>query len=1228
MDSRPKPPSEKSTLSPAPEMHRSTPPRTSPLHSSPLAKEVPLPGVPAIDLGDAASEASGQSSPDHLPGSRRRGLSTSTIRPNQSTGSVPVARVASNPLPYGQAATASFSSLVVQGGYPVTRSRSSSTGRGRSISPASRLGESIFTWRVRSRRSETPPNGVPQSWWNDHEVEARPWSEAGKRQKSIPKEQTEGWHRTRKRVAEAVVNVLGVAEDVGHEALVISSELLEFAPLPGLRVAALALLDIWEALQMVDVNRMACLRLTERCATILFSVREEIAEAGDQVGEELIYPIQRLVESFTQVHHFLQKQNHRPFIKRYLKRDEIQRHIAVCDSALTDALGMFSLSIQIRILKQVLQAEQQRQADTAALLDELHGRREQPRALPAAAANKLQLAGAEEPQVADVKAVASIDRFLHANPEQIRETLNTITLRQNEHDLAQDTADLRQLMRDALQANSDVDMIRVLQVGRDEMPEAIKALQRALESEVARENAAADQEDTVLIASISSTAVTHPGAAAGEGANLTRSATIASVESRKTASDRSSSHRRTPKDTLDREFIETGIDALRRLSTAEVSLPSWTITRYEVDREQKIGIGFFSDVYKGTWRDRTVAIKVLADMTPRQLFIHEVNIWKSLAHPNVLELLGASSASSEPPWFFVSPYLKNGSLVSYLKGLPSLDSVDLLKMIHEIAKGMAYLHSKEVLHGDLKGANVLVDDRGHCVISDFGQSEIKSEIYRLSGTPTPHGTLRWQAPELMAGHSGLTQQIDVYAFAICCIEVLTKGALPWPLADDDAVRHFVLKENMRPEIPLVNQKWIPLLTEIMRACWRRDPAGRPPFSKVVTDIQRMRQSVGGDIKDSPRPPHHELPEVRDSPDMHPIPLPPLPPDTTATFIEDNSLSSEASYQTARGTSPMPSEPSYVERVLPSPLSSRHSSMGLSDTDDSHSDSGIMLDPPGYQSPPPIDEHNAELRNERRYRMLLQHEFHPSLSLPLWTPTQVPLGSVGYLSKPEGTFVTLFNAFKPLDSSGGRMNDMASIEGFGRVTIGTQKSDKRNVAQRGMDMIQSWLTSRSNQPPTTVSRRYSSPLRAGHKTAHLFTESTAYRYIDDLGAPKRWFKVNVDAILKEYGDEHRIGREDLFLIIGTLEAQDYALYVGHSHPDGQLNFNVYSSPRAGQPWGHFSTTDDLSSSLVGGPVYDEPEGHQLDVSASKVSTVGRGGKWDAVLLARLRFTTDGAEPTSK
>lgn len=152
-----------------------------------------------------------------------------------------------------------------------------------------------------------------------------------------------------------------------------------------------------------------------------------------------------------------------------------------------------------------------------------------------------------------------------------------------------------------------------------------------------------------------------------------------------------------------------------------------------------------------------------------------------------------------------------------------------------------------------------------------------------------------------------------------------------------------------------------------------------------------------------------------------------------------------------------------------------------------------------------------------------------MTLPLWTPSQILLGAVGYLSKPHGEFVTLFNAFRPYESSNGLTGDMASLEGFGKVSTGTQRQDKRTVAQRGMAMIQSWITSKSGSSSTAaVSRRYSSPLRAGHKAAHLFTESTAYRYVEDLAAPKRWFKAYVETILDLYGSEHPITKEDIFL----------------------------------------------------------------------------------------------------
>ena len=191
-------------------------------------------------------------------------------------------------------------------------------------------------------------------------------------------------------------------------------------------------------------------------------------------------------------------------------------------------------------------------------------------------------------------------------------------------------------MRTALATNDDASMIEVLQIARSEMPEAIKTMQRTLEHVV---------EDCRLEADESGFTLASPSSQGHlEGGGLQLSSTDSGSGS--------------SGDTLDREFIETGIDALRRLSTGtDLGLPSWTITRYEVDLEAKIGFGFFSEVYRGTWRQHTVAIKVLAETTPRKIFVHEVEIWKKLYHPNVIELLGASSAAGDPPWFLVGTLL-------------------------------------------------------------------------------------------------------------------------------------------------------------------------------------------------------------------------------------------------------------------------------------------------------------------------------------------------------------------------------------------------------------------------------------------------------------------------------------------------------------------------------------------------------------------------------------------
>jgi abelson tyrosine-protein kinase 1 len=106
-----------------------------------------------------------------------------------------------------------------------------------------------------------------------------------------------------------------MAASIGHEVLFTGVDLLQFAPVPGLDTAGKILLGIWDAVEMVEVsvmdtpfaavsvdtgslqtNRLAALRLIERCANILISIRGEIADAGHTVAEELRAPIEKLVK--------------------------------------------------------------------------------------------------------------------------------------------------------------------------------------------------------------------------------------------------------------------------------------------------------------------------------------------------------------------------------------------------------------------------------------------------------------------------------------------------------------------------------------------------------------------------------------------------------------------------------------------------------------------------------------------------------------------------------------------------------------------------------------------------------------------------------------------------------------------------------------------------------------------------------------------------------------------
>jgi abelson tyrosine-protein kinase 1 len=112
----------------------------------------------------------------------------------------------------------------------------------------------------------------------------------------------------------------------------------------------------------------------------------------------------------------------------------------------------------------------------------------------------------------------------------------------------------------------------------------------------------------------------------------------------------------------------------------------------------------------------------------------------------------------------------------------------------------------------------------------------------------------------------------------------------------------------------------------------------------------------------------------------------------------------------------------------------------------------------------VNKRIAEICNEKEYRRWLTHEYNASresvhqcndmsfitllvVILPLWNPCPIDLGAVGYLSEPEGRFITLFNAFSPQNSDHGMVRNLPSINRYGQVKHGSQKLDKRSRLQK-------------------------------------------------------------------------------------------------------------------------------------------------------------------------------------
>ncbi|KAJ7619454.1 kinase-like domain-containing protein [Roridomyces roridus] len=216
----------------------------------------------------------------------------------------------------------------------------------------------------------------------------------------------------------------------------------------------------------------------------------------------------------------------------------------------------------------------------------------------------------------------------------------------------------------------------------------------------------------------------------------------------------------------------------------------------------------------------------------------EALVWKDLHHPNILAFVGIDRESFPGSLCLVSPWMEHGTVLKYLND-HGRENVD--KLLFEVAQGLQYLHSHHVVHGDLRGANILINDNWSACLADFGLSVLASATASVHAS-TRAGSPYWMAPELIdpprfGCRYARTPASDIYAFGCVCLELYI-GRPPFSEHGEvGALLKVVNGERAERPAEMVSG----LLWERITSYWAQIAAKRP-LSEVVLVRKRTQWS--------------------------------------------------------------------------------------------------------------------------------------------------------------------------------------------------------------------------------------------------------------------------------------------------------------------------------------------------------------------------------------------------
>ena len=295
-----------------------------------------------------------------------------------------------------------------------------------------------------------------------------------------------------------------------------------------------------------------------------------------------------------------------------------------------------------------------------------------------------------------------------------------------------------------------------------------------------------------------------------------------------------------------REGLEGGDEvsqAFYQSVLAELDAPhkSWFLGNYEI--LEQIGCGGMGVIYRARQRHsrRIVAVKRVFSYRANshgalQRFRREAQAVASLDHPNILPIYEVSESEDGVP-FFSMKFAEKGSLRENLASLRD-EPRTCVQLMAKIARAVEYAHSRGILHRDLKPGNILLDDRGEPMVSDFGLAKLLDGKNDLTRSLTTFGTAGFIAPE-QAGEAAvdLTPSVDVYSLGAVLFNVLA-GRPPFVGSNPVSVIRQA-SETQAPKLRSLAPSLDRDLETICARCLERDPKARyQSAGNLAADLER------------------------------------------------------------------------------------------------------------------------------------------------------------------------------------------------------------------------------------------------------------------------------------------------------------------------------------------------------------------------------------------------------